>query len=675
MLPESSGVVAPLRAAFSPDGRRLALSGFGDTVVVYSDDGRALHRFAGHPVVADPRGVAFDSEGERLLTFAVRDANVRFYDRAGRLAATIPAEAQWVRVDGAGRLVTYGPSAGRPQERVLSVVEPGSATPREITRWTPHWPIGTDHAGTRLPTSVDPSLNWLAYGRDRGVYLHPLSGSSDRRDVELGRHQATVRDVQFHPDGDRLFSVDDAGEIRVWSRSERRLLSTHGGLPVHRYSFLSLDTQGRRLAWFSGSQRLACVWDTDGPPTAALRRLVRSDVTDGGAVVFQPEGDWLASTSFNATALWPLGLPESRVVLVHRDGPVADLAFSPDSRVLASAARDGLYLVPLTPDAGSSRRIDLGAEYFGYGVAWTPSGREVALTAPVLGVYLVPSSGGAPRKLLDYPSQKIALGHAAFDAAGERLAVVTIYSPDASGKLVYVIDSRSGSVRQLPAPPSAPGIGLQGQMRGVGFTADGDVVTAGDGGIRRWNLASGSGPTIAGGSGTFAMVAISADGRTAAATMGKDFNDNVTIRDSHVRVLDLDTGAQRVIRSHGNRLTRAIATDPRGEMIVTGDSAGVVRVGSTSGEEPHLLLGHSGAVTSVAVSPDRRWIASASGAEVRLWPMPDLSKPPFHTLPLDVLLARLRALTNLEVVADPASPTGYKVAIGPFPGWRDTPTW
>jgi WD40 repeat protein len=98
-------------------------------------------------------------------------------------------------------------------------------------------------------------------------------------------------------------------------------------------------------------------------------------------------------------------------------------------------------------------------------------------------------------------------------------------------------------------------------------------------------------------------------------------------------------------------------------------------VGSTSGEEPHLLLGHSGAVTSVAVSPDRRWIASASGAEVRLWPMPDLSKPPFHTLPLDVLLARLRALTNLEVVADPASPTGYKVAIGPFPGWRDTPTW
>jgi hypothetical protein len=55
--------------------------------------------------------------------------------------------------------------------------------------------------------------------------------------------------------------------------------------------------------------------------------------------------------------------------------------------------------------------------------------------------------------------------------------------------------------------------------------------------------------------------------------------------------------------------------------------------------------------------------------------MPNLSKPPFHTLPLDELLAKLHALTNLEVVEDPASPTGYQVAVGPFPGWKDVPTW
>jgi len=78
---------------------------------------------------------------------------------------------------------------------------------------------------------------------------------------------------------------------------------------------------------------------------------------------------------------------------------------------------------------------------------------------------------------------------------------------------------------------------------------------------------------------------------------------------------------------------------------------------------------------SLAVSPDGRWIASAAGDEIRLWPMPDLAKPPLHTLPLEELLARLHDLTNVRVVEDPTSPTGYEVEIGPFPGWEEVPTW
>ena len=98
-------------------------------------------------------------------------------------------------------------------------------------------------------------------------------------------------------------------------------------------------------------------------------------------------------------------------------------------------------------------------------------------------------------------------------------------------------------------------------------------------------------------------------------------------------------------------------------------------MGPLSGAEPHLLLGHSGPVNRVAISPDGRWVASASGTEIRLWPMPDLSKPPLHMLPYHELMAKLRALTNLQVVEDPAAPTGYKLEVGPFPGWKDVPTW
>ena len=59
----------------------------------------------------------------------------------------------------------------------------------------------------------------------------------------------------------------------------------------------------------------------------------------------------------------------------------------------------------------------------------------------------------------------------------------------------------------------------------------------------------------------------------------------------------------------------------------------------------------------------------------RLWPMPDLSEPPLHTLPHYELIAKLKTLTNLRVVRDEDSPTGWKLTVGPFPGWETVPTW
>ena len=37
--------------------------------------------------------------------------------------------------------------------------------------------------------------------------------------------------------------------------------------------------------------------------------------------------------------------------------------------------------------------------------------------------------------------------------------------------------------------------------------------------------------------------------------------------------------------------------------------------------------------------------------------------------------AKLRALTNLRVVAAPAAPGGYRTEAGPFRGWADVPEW
>ena len=55
--------------------------------------------------------------------------------------------------------------------------------------------------------------------------------------------------------------------------------------------------------------------------------------------------------------------------------------------------------------------------------------------------------------------------------------------------------------------------------------------------------------------------------------------------------------------------------------------------------------------------------------------MPDLSRPPLHTLPDDELIAKLKTFTNLRFVRDEDSATGWKLEVGPFPGWETVPTW
>jgi WD40 repeat protein len=148
---------------------------------------------------------------------------------------------------------------------------------------------------------------------------------------------------------------------------------------------------------------------------------------------------------------------------------------------------------------------------------------------------------------------------------------------------------------------------------------------------------------------------------------------NFEAEGSTIASYDLETGADTRITTHGNRVS-AIALDPTGTIAVTGSFNGAVRVGPVTGEEPHLLYGHTLEVTSVSVSPDGKWIASGSqDGTIRLWPMP-MGKP-FHTVPYEEILERIRALTNLRVVPDQSSDTGYRVEIGHFPGWKKLPDW
>lgn len=178
--------------------------------------------------------------------------------------------------------------------------------------------------------------------------------------------------------------------------------------------------------------------------------------------------------------------------------------------------------------------------------------------------------------------------------------------------------------------------------------------------------------------------AIDRTGRLAVAAVGPQ------MADSWLGVWDLEAGTMRRFPRPPMSKTFRLAGSAfgyDGKLFLPG-AGGIHRWDVETGE--HKLFFETREAGKFAVSADgehllatrgtdgadgRTIASSAEDETVRLWPMPDLSKPPLHTLPRADLITKLKSLTNVRAVPDKNSDTGYRVGYDPFPGWERMPTW
>ena len=700
-----------LRASFSPGGNWLVQShDMMSSLAVISRDG--MQRVMDHPTESGKTRLGAYFGGSEELFFSRGHST-----DAGRVAlwsapeGRLLASAKPVDDPDFNPAWAIGAKAGNPRA-VFVMAKDGLLSFYALDTDGGHEQLGesrmTVPVGQRIGPGCMPRVSgeWFGVVEGNNVSIVRVGddGLSDR--LLLGRHEGDLHQTcRADPLGRFLVTATRSGEIKLWDVSGERAPAT---VDIQsRLRGLGPSKDGSHFLAVASSREKTqdvWIWSID-EHTFHLRR--RLDRVEAGYRQFDPVGLRLAlSGPAPVNRLWSLSAPAGAEPVVLRRGPANYMStpeFSPDGQWLATCDQSGLTLWPLVRRYPTLIRLDL--TYWVSGLAFGPGGEFLATSADGT-VTFWPLEGSVPppghtvfeqRGLLsdvavsqdgelfavDFDGGEVVLGRD--DGEEPRLlpgteasgAVFVTFSPDGRfvASLTGAYDMKSAVFRVWDVATAQEIAVLRpadGEFRdGSSFTSDGRLLTGTSKGVVAWDVKTGDqkilvevdvGNFVASDDGQRLLVT-----KEGEAGWMQDPAGSPTF-------FDLETGAVTTLTTHGLRVW-SMALDRDGTVAVTGDRNGIIRVGPVTGEEPHLLLGHDGEIKHLAIDPLGRWIASGGQKTVRLWPMPDLSKPPLHTLPREELIAKLKTLTNLRVVRDDESPTGWKLTHDPFPGWETVPTW
>jgi WD40 repeat protein/DNA-binding winged helix-turn-helix (wHTH) protein len=643
-----------ISSAFSPDGQWLATGWSDGTISLWSSTGIEEKAWKAQSSMAV---ALFSSDSSVLMTAGLGDPQAVFWSipDAVRLHA-VDAPQEFVATD-------VNPGDGQNFLRTIHIVGDHGASGGWAIDSRPIELRGRLQQGHRPRAALGPGGRTLIYARGPELYRANVE-RPEEQPRHLGLCGAAVQQLAVNPNGNLLGTVDAEGAVAVWTLESDSLEAVRGweGPAEEECHDLRFDSSGRFLA-AAYDRGNALVFGLDDPPGSEPLRLT----SGGGRMVgvrVHPSGRWLVTSGLSRPEVWPLDRSRHPYVLRGHTGPVERLAFASDSDFLVSASADGtVRFWPLADSAGSEPRVlfDWGhpIEVLVASLALSADGRMLVATGNDFYVRVIPLDG-SPQRDVAHSEQRVLRATVSPDG---RLVAAQGRFDDRNA--IQICDLMTGDIQtlDLQGTPDWPPLGNP-----LEFTPDGRLLTSFRQRLLQWNPGSSELIEVVGNVWSFGT---DGEGNKVIGRPGMG-----AVPPLVATVYDLETGTSTTLASHGSNVI-SLALDHTGTIAVTGDQYGNVRVGPVTGESPQTLSLDSASVFTVAVSPDGRWIASGhTDGTIRLWPMPDLTKPPILNLPRGEFLAKLKSLTNLRAVPDPENPGEYIVrAAAPFPGWETRPDW